>query len=234
MLSKLYQLADNRRAILFRNFIGMWAYYSLSPRQMRHGWQDAKDSVSLYQHGDNLANAIYHLKNQDELSYRRIVERAQILEPDLRAINFVPTPGQAPVPFIQLKDSSRGSWIGLSDGTLRVLGFATIIEQNAPFTQTQATPRSVVLIEEPENGIAPAYLRQVFEFFENVGRSQFIFTSHSPYFIDLFDADRSSVSFLRQTEGHSSIVPMSSADSIGAGDAADRLTLADLYASELL
>ena len=61
------------------------------------------------------------------------------------------------------------------------------------------SPPPVVLIEEPENGVHPGLLRWLIDLFEErASAGQFIFTSHSPYFIDMFDGFRDSVTLLRR------------------------------------
>src|SRR5262249_23479107 len=40
MLSKVYELATNPRAILFRNYLRNWRYFSLSPLAIRTGWDE--------------------------------------------------------------------------------------------------------------------------------------------------------------------------------------------------
>src|SRR5260370_11357173 len=147
-----------------------------------------------------------------------------MVEPSLEAINFIPAPGQQPVPFVALTNQPRASWQGLSDGTLRAMGLALIIETAAACSPpTNAVP-SLALIEEPENGIFPGLLRRFFDLFEEwAPASQFIFTSHSPYFIDMFDDKREWVTILRKAtdRSESSNPPM---DEPGKnGD--DRLTL---------
>jgi predicted ATPase len=60
------------------------------------------------------------------------------------------------------------------------------------------------MVEEPENGIYVGHLKPLFEKLEPSGREgQYIFTSHSPYFIDLFDACLEGVWVVRNQGTHS-------------------------------
>ncbi|WP_289460482.1 AAA family ATPase, partial [Klebsiella pneumoniae] len=71
---------------------------------------------------------------------------------------------------------------------------------------TETSPRAV-FIEEPENGIYPGLLRRLFDMFgEHAPSGQFIFTSHSPYFINLFDGYRDSVTLLRRNKEITEVV----------------------------
>lgn len=232
MLSKLYELESNRRAILFRRYLQNWAYFSLSPLSMRYATTTTTDFLGgLDSHGERLTNAIFHLKNLDERSYRRLIDHAQIIEPRLQAINFIPAPNQPPIAMVDLLDQPRASWRGLSDGTLRVLALALIIERSAACSPPNSNCPSLAIIEEPENGIFPGQLRRIFDLFEEwAPASQFIFTSHSPYFIDMFDANRDSVTILKMAKDRSECYKPGPPEPL---DEKDRLTLSMEYASEL-
>ena len=66
-----------------------------------------------------------------------------------------------------------------SNGTLRFLALSYIL---------LAQPNRFLIIEEPENGIYVGFLKKLMKLIpENKVTSQILFTSHSPYFIDLFD-----------------------------------------------
>ncbi|MCK4660204.1 MAG: AAA family ATPase [Phycisphaerae bacterium] len=231
MLSKLYELPTNPRAILFRKYLSSWVCHAFSPEHMRFGCQDVSPAVrGLVTRGDNLAIALYHMKNLDEQRYRRVIDHARIIEPTLEAINFVLAPDQTPLPFVALSGRSRASWAGLSDGTLRCLGLAVIIELVAVWRADMGSPAPLIAIEEPENGIYPGQLRKIFDLFEErAPGEQFIFTSHNPYFIDFFDGARDSVTILRRKNERTEILSAPPAE-----DDPDRLTLAEQYAMELI
>lgn len=235
MLSSLYESGANRRTIVFRNFLRGWCYFSLSPLAMRNIWHQETPVVgSLNASGDNLANLIFQLKNFDEMRYRRLIEHAQQLEPNLDAINFVPVPDQGAVPSVALRGNPKASWAGLSDGTLRALAIAFIVETAAESLDANKLPPRLCVIEEPENGLFPGRLRALFELFEEYAPTgQFLFTSHSPYFINLFDASRDAVSILRAKEGRTEIHTPPPPDESEAADP-DRLLLAEQYAMELI
>lgn len=234
MLSKLYELDTNRRAVLFRQFLGNWVLYAFSPYAMRTGWQGRTDTqLFLEWNGANLANVLFQLKNRDEIRYRRLVQNVQIVEPDLVALNFQPTPDQGIVPYVQLSDRTSASWIGLSDGTLNTLAMAYLVELADLYPNEYWPVPAMIIIEEPENGLAPSILTKIYSMFENYAPlSQFVFTTHSPYFIDQFDASRECVTLLRKNGSRTEAwnpPPVAPED---AGE--DRLTLAEQYSSELL
>ena len=60
MLSKLFELETNRRAILFRNYLAGWCYFSLSPHAMRYGpVQATQAAVVLEPFGYELSDVIF-------------------------------------------------------------------------------------------------------------------------------------------------------------------------------
>lgn len=233
MLSKLYETKTNRRAILFRKYLAGWAYYAISPLAIRRGWFDLPSPRNwwLDPTGEQLSNTLFQVKNIDERRYRRVIEHAAIVEPALRAILFVPVPDKAPIPFVELEGCPRASWNGLSDGALRALALSLIVELAAASSPPERPTPCLAIMEEPENGIFPGQLRKLFDLFEECAPSaQFIFTSHSPYFIDMFDNNRDCVTVLTRAKDRSELAKPRPPEPI---DGRDRLTLSMEYASEL-
>jgi predicted ATPase len=243
MLSKVYETGTNKRTILFRDYLRNWRYFSLSPLAIRLGSADARRWsptqsgappffwwTACDPDGSNLSDVLFILKSSDDRRYLRLIQHVKMIEPSLEGINFIPAPGQPPVPFVALGEQSRASWHGLSDGTLRVLGLALIIETAAACSPPTNSVPALSVIEEPENGIFPGVVRQLFDLFEEWSpTSQYIFTSHSPYFIDMFDSKREWVTILRKADDRTeSFSPPRTESENG-----ERLGLAAEYASEL-
>ncbi len=88
----------------------------------------------------------------------------------------------------------------LSNGTMRYLALAYVLMFEA------STPR-LVLIEEPENGLFVGHLKRLLSLAPSTDDSlgQVIFTSHSPYFIDLFDQHLDGLFIARSAGTHSEI-----------------------------
>ena len=220
MLSNLNKLETNRRAILFRQFLRAWASFTLSPNHMRYGWRQPGQSPALAYLGENLATGLFHLKNQDERRYRRLLNRVRPFEAGLDAINFHVAPDQGILPFVSLSQKEQASWLGLSDGTLRALGLSYIIEIADLLSQQEGAPPPLIVIEEPENGIYGGLLRKLLEEFDNCApEAQFIFTSHSPYFIDLFDHEPSAVTLLRRERERTVVQRLSAKETVPPADA---------------
>jgi predicted ATPase len=233
MLSNLYELQTNRRAILFRRFLRSWTYFSLSPDSIRWGWREAGRTGALYVDGKHVATSIFHMKNQDERRYRRLIERVAAFEEGLEAINFLVAPDQGVLPFVALNVRPRASWAGLSDGTLRALALSHLIEAADAARDIAGWPSPLTIIEEPENGIYAGLLRKLVEDFADCAPlAQFIFTSHSPYLIDLFDDEPSAVTLLRREGTRTVIHRLPPPDPTAPPD--ERMTLAEKYFAEVL
>ena len=75
----------------------------------------------------------------------------------------------------------------MSDGTLRFLAIAYVILTSAQIAETEGFA-PLTIIEEPENGLFVGHLKPLLQRIETDGKlGQFIFTTHNPYFVDLFD-----------------------------------------------
>lgn len=137
--------------------------------------------------GSNLSSVLYGLKSSHERIYRKIIEAVKVIEPKLDLINFrAPNPEQV---YLIFEDDRGKQFIaqGLSDGTLRYLALCTIFILYRQVTQDLSFS-PLLIIEEPENGIFVGHLKPLFEKLDPTGtEGQYLFTSHSPYFIDLFE-----------------------------------------------
>jgi predicted ATPase len=117
--------------------------------------------------------------------------------------------------------------ISASDGTLRFMALGYIILNNA----RQDNP-SLTIIEEPENGLYVRHLKPLFELIEPTGTGgQYIFTSHSPYFIDLFDTNLENVTLMEDRRTHSALVKP---DPARVGKYLEEMPLGELHFREML
>lgn len=215
VLAKLFDPQQHRRALAFKLFLQSISYYSFSPQLMRLGGtygamlQAAGNRGALSPFGENLSQVLFYLKNEDEPSYRHVLRLVSLLEPDIDSFNFWVTPENKPIPYVILKGGDRAGWENLSDGTLRLLALAVVLAQAGTRESVLKIP-SCAIIEEPENGLYCGLLRDVWEELETLApKSQFIFTSHSPYVIDLFDRDLESVTSFRKEGRVTNAKPLS-------------------------
>lgn len=201
MLQRLYDLEANPRANLFKRYLSGWIYYDLSPTAMRGSTHKPREYV-IAPDGGNLASVLYSLKTENERAYRKLLQVAQKIEPKLELINFHPGSENSVFMFFEDRDAHSWSSANASNGTLRFLALACVL-----LVQPVGGLSPLCVIEEPENGIHVELLKTLFEMVDySVGRPQFIFTSHAPYFIDLFDEHLGGIFVLDRSGGHTSIM----------------------------
>ena len=88
------------------------------------------------------------------------------------------------------------------------------------------------IIEEPENGVYVGFLKTLFEMRgELSGGHQLIFTSHSPYFIDLFDDHLDGVFVVDRRNGQTSITQP---DAARVRERLERFPLGEQHFREML
>jgi predicted ATPase len=206
MLFRLYDLQTNRLANAFKKYLGSWTYYNLNPLSMRGPAPAQPANWVLNVHGDNLASVLFMLKNISERDHRPIVELTREIEPKLDSISFMPAQEQV---FMWLSDADGHNFTpaGISDGTLRFLGLAYVIISTArAVSNAGMSSPPIVVIEEPENGIYVGMLRRLFDLIDHSGVSgQYVFTTHSPYVIDLFDTMLDGVRVCVRRDTHSEL-----------------------------
>ena len=157
----------------------------------------ARDDGALLFSGANLSRALFDLHNEKPRLERKLIEAAKQVEPKLDLLSYsAPDPEHVYI-FLEDEKGNRVSARSTSDGTLRFIAMAYVILMSAQTAQPQ-TFAPLVIIEEPENGLYVGLLKSLMERIPLSGEcGQFIFTSHSPYFIDLFDANLPGIHALR-------------------------------------
>jgi len=185
MLSRLYDLDTNPRANLFKKYLQDWLYYSLNPRSLRDP-KVVSDRPAIRADGANLAKAMFALHNQDPRTERDVIDSLKAIEPKIEVFSYRDPDPESIYLFLEDTERNRFGPQSMSDGTLRFLAFAYLVHTLAAATHDYGSS-PLVMFEEPENGLYVNVLRTLIEKIEPDGsHGQFIFTSHSPYFIDLF------------------------------------------------
>jgi len=205
MLFQLYDLKTNRMANLFKQYLGSWGYYSLDPVRLRSNVATPMDRV-LSADGSNLCSVLYTLHNERPRDQQRLVEAARLVEPRLDLISFQSPDPEHVYMFFEDSQGHRFGVQNLSDGTLRFLAMSFLIIGNRRESGALPAP-PLVMIEEPENGLFVGHLKALFERIDPSGtQGQFIFTSHNPYFIDLFDGALDGIHVVKAGRTHSVVV----------------------------
>lgn len=234
MLSKLFETEKNRRALLFRRYLANWYFFSLSPQHIRDGYRVGGEPTGMKWRGDDLAKTIFYLKAQDDRRYNRFLDRVRLFEPSLESVSFLVAPDQGgAVAYVSLKHREAASWVGLSNGTLLAMGLSLIIELIDRESRLPGAIPPLVMIEEPENGIYGGLLRKLLEDFDNyAGQAQYIFTTHSPFVMDMFAGEPESVTLLRREQERTIVQRLEREKEIPPLE--ERFSLSDKYFAELL
>lgn len=205
MLYRLYDLETNQRSNLFKKYLSSWGYYNFDPNRLRSKLA-RRGHITLDSDGSNLLSILFTIHNVRPRLERKILEASRLLEPRLDLFSFeTPDPDHV---YLFFEDTS-GHRVGvdsMSDGTLRYLAMSYLV-LNAREEAGQSGVAPLLVIAEPENGLFVGYLRELFEKINPSGaEGQFLFTSHNPYFIDLFDAALEGLFVVRPGEAFSSLV----------------------------
>jgi predicted ATPase len=145
--------------------------------------------------GENLALVLHNLIN-DSIDFEEEINRAaKAIRPDSQKIRTALTG------LLSLTVQWKVSGIAepfrldeLSDGTVRMLCWATIL-------RSHKLP-SLIVIEEPEVGIHPAWLKVLAEWIKLASeRTQVIITTHSPDLLDCFTDRLENVYVFNQKQG---------------------------------
>jgi len=205
MLFRLYDLDTNRRANLFKRYLGSWSYYSFDASRLRSNAATLMDRTLKWD-GSNLCSVLYTLHNLNPRQEKKLVEAVKLIEPRLDVISY-----QTPDPehvYMFFEDSERHMFgvQSVSEGTLRYMAICFLIMANREEAR-EREPSPLIIIEEPETGIFVSQLKGVFERLEPSGAGgQFVFTSHNPYFIDLFDSALDGLHILKRAGDRSVLI----------------------------
>ena len=198
MLQRLYDPEANPRAIHFKRYLTGWAYYDLSPVAMR-GLAYQPHQHVIMSDGSNLASVLFGLKTTNERAYRELLAVVRKIEPELDLVNFNTSLENHVLMYFEDKGGHPFSVVNASSGTLRFPALAYVL-----MIQYRNNSSSLCIIEEPENGIYVGLLKTLFEM-SSPGQPQLVFTSHAPYFIDLFDDRLGGIFVLDRRQGHTSV-----------------------------
>ncbi len=201
MLFRLYDLEMNQYTNLFKRYLGVWQYFNLDARSLRDNTAKPLELV-LHPNGSNLASVLFNLNSSNQRLLRKIVDAAKTVEPKLDVINFFSPDPEHVYMFFDDEKGKRFGAANISDGTLRYLALCTLVMVNRRVGKPEGGA-PLVMVEEPENGVFVGNLKPLFDRIDPSGKDgQYVFTSHAPYFIDLFDACLDGVWVARSPKPH--------------------------------
>ena len=199
MLQRLFDIEANPTANHFKRYLTAWAYYDLAPAAMRASLHRPGDSF-LQPDGGNLTSVLFWLKATNERKYRELMEVVRHVEPGFDVINFLGSAENNVLMFFENQAGHSLPVMNASSGTLRFLALAYVL-----LVQPKGVLTPLYLVEEPENGLHVGVLKTLFELAASPAGPQLVFTSHAPYFIDLFDEHLDGIFLFDRNKGHTSV-----------------------------
>jgi predicted ATPase len=171
---------------LVREIISL-STYAIYPNIMRVP-QVVSREETLLNDGSNLASVLKKLNTGQRRLKTRLIEALRVVMPTVSDIQ-IRSAGGYYVPVLRVSEASGDThdfnMSQLSDGTLRMIGLL------AAFYQV-SSPRRIAL-EEPEQmihpGILPVLKDAADDYLTMGSDNQYFITTHSPNFLNLFNAD---------------------------------------------
>jgi predicted ATPase len=150
--------------------------------------------------GQNLVTVLHTLYTGDREFEHNIDDAMRAaFGPDYEKLVFPPAADQRVQLRVRWRTLKREqSAADLSDGTLRFLFLLTVL--SAP------DPPLLIAIDEPETGLHPAMMQIIAEYaVETAMRTQLVFTTHSPQFLDTFTEKRPTTTVATWENGETSL-----------------------------
>lgn len=178
---------DNRVISLFQKELAGWSVYHdlrVDPQAPVRQPAITRPERRVSPDGQNLISVMHTLYTGDR-KFKKDINAAMkaAFGGDFEELIFTPAADQKVQLQVRWKSLKREqSAAELSDGTLRFLFLLTVL--------ASPTPAPIIAIDEPEIGLHPGMLPIVAEHAVDAAmRSQVIFTTHSPQFLDAFPTD---------------------------------------------
>ncbi len=136
--------------------------------------------------GEGLAGVYFAIRNRDDDAFASIVADVRSLFPTLKSLRVKAVTSSEVVLEAELVTGARVEAKGLSEGLLYYLAFAAL---------RHLDPVSLLLVEEPENGLHPARIAQVVGVLRAISESgtQVVMATHSPLVVNELRPDEVSI-----------------------------------------
>ncbi len=178
-------MSQYSRIVDFMNFLKSWYLCYFSPDSARQ-IQFSAPQAYLNRTGSNLNNVAQYMYRENRSKFKKILLDIQSKLPGVQSIEPKALEnGQMVLRFLE-KGFERPFYSQhMSDGTLKLFAYYLLLHENSP--------RQLVFIEEPENGLYHQYLTDLAcEMRKNVGSGfskQLFITTHSPFFVNALTPD---------------------------------------------
>ena len=163
--------------------IEAWQFVSLAPDRMGFPLPQKRTggAVRLARDGSNIAEFLLEFRERDGVAFQGLIDALAFVLPYATDLQPAVTSELERKAWLQLTepDFKVPGWM-LSTGTLRIVALLALLRH--------PTPPPLIVIEEIENGLDPRTLNMLVEEIRNaieLGKTQVIATTHSPYLLDL-------------------------------------------------
>ena len=150
-----------------------------------------KDVVSLYDdgargmRGNRLPGVYDAIMNRGDDSFSSIAQRTRDLFPTVRNVRLRTVSNSQKCLEVELTDGTRVPAAQMSEGLLYFLAYAAL-----PYI----APTSILLVEEPENGLHPSRIRDVMNILKEISKTtQVLIATHSPLVVNELNGDEVTV-----------------------------------------
>lgn len=211
-IATLGNLSEHPRIVALRSYIEQWYLSYFIPNAARN-LPPAGAQRWLDREGANIGNVLQYYQRQFPKQFDAILERLARAIPGLEKI----TPEVSKDKRLLLKFDERGYTDpfyqqNMSDGTLKMLAYALLLEDPAP--------RPFIGIEEPENGLYVRLVERLASQFSartqrQDSNTQMLITTHSPYFVDALKPEQ--VWLIRKgADGHAQAIRAADVEGISS------------------
>lgn len=185
--------------------IGQVAYYKLSPPSLKEVAQRQVGDNRLGIEGEGLPQFLHALILGDRRAFAHMESVFYERFPEYSSILLHQVPGSANAYRLEFetRHGVRLPVTAVSDGAVLSLAYLAIAYH--------PEPPNILLIEEPENGVHHAKLREIVDTLKLLPEQknvQVILTTHSPYLLDLVEPENVRV-FTKDEEGAATAIRMS-------------------------
>ncbi len=179
-IATLGALKEYSRIQRFLEFLKSWYLCYFAPDSARHV-QQAAPTPYLNKTGSNINNVAQYMFRENKAEFRRILDDIRSKLPGIENIEPDKMPnGQMVLRFWEKGFRDPFYSPRMSDGTLKLFAYYLLLHER--------TPRQLVFIEEPENGLYHQYLGDLaMQMRKEVGTGyskQIFVTTHSPFFVN--------------------------------------------------
>lgn len=182
------------------------------------------DKYFLYRNGENIASFLYNIREENPISYKKIIRVIQSVAPYFHDFYFRPDiNGNIRLQWNDKYSENVYGPTDLSDGTVRFIALATLfLQPHLP---------SVIIIDEPELGLHPFAIQKLSGLIQSVAskETQVIVATQSAQLISHFQPE--DILTVNQMEGTSI---MRRLDSTELHEWLDDYSLGDLWKQNIL